>query len=358
MVEPGGAGDFVANVFVLAQALDPVTLSASATRSNSRNTLGMHGAGPIEMLAREMTMELQAQVAGLTDGDHTLSTKGVTFDVTVEGGEVVAAEGVDTDLVVNPFHQAGKVVSLREFSANAMNHHHGMQAEERFDLNPAKGFDRDFDADGVSRELTLGDLTALSLWQAQLATPVQVRPADRLERMHVGRGERLFADIGCADCHTPEMTLESRMYVEPNPFNPPGTCSGPADGCSIDARAVPLLTRASEERNLTLLLNLQYSSSTSGRRARSVTCRRPRRPPRRRRGIRAIPSFRRCRLGAATARGRRSAPPFNVAGVIPRNSYSCGLCCWPRKAFVSAERPAKTTTFRVSRVVRRNMRLC
>jgi len=32
--EPGGAGDFVANVFVLAQALDPVTQSVSPTRSN------------------------------------------------------------------------------------------------------------------------------------------------------------------------------------------------------------------------------------------------------------------------------------------------------------------------------------
>ena len=48
----GAAGDFVANVFVLAQALDPVTLSVSPSRSNRRNTLGMHGAGPIEMLAR------------------------------------------------------------------------------------------------------------------------------------------------------------------------------------------------------------------------------------------------------------------------------------------------------------------
>ena len=59
--EAGGAGDFVANVFVLAQALDPVTLSVSPSRSNSRNTLGMHGAGPIDMLAREMTDDLQAQ---------------------------------------------------------------------------------------------------------------------------------------------------------------------------------------------------------------------------------------------------------------------------------------------------------
>ncbi|HEX9813418.1 MAG TPA: hypothetical protein VGB31_00560, partial [Myxococcota bacterium] len=56
----GGAGDFVANVFVLAQALDPVTDSVSPDFSNERNTLGMFGAGPIEMLAREMSRELIA----------------------------------------------------------------------------------------------------------------------------------------------------------------------------------------------------------------------------------------------------------------------------------------------------------
>jgi len=58
--EPGGAGDFVANVFVLAQTLDPVTFSVAPVFSNDRNTLGMHGSGPIEMLAREMTVDLQS----------------------------------------------------------------------------------------------------------------------------------------------------------------------------------------------------------------------------------------------------------------------------------------------------------
>lgn len=35
-------------------------------------------------------------------------------------------------LVIRPFHQAGRVVSLREFSNNAFNHHHGIQSSERF----------------------------------------------------------------------------------------------------------------------------------------------------------------------------------------------------------------------------------
>jgi len=229
--EAGGGGDFVANVFVLAQALDPVTLSVSPEKSNSRNTLAMHGSGPIEMLAREMTTELHAQLPGLSDGSHTLTTKGVDFEVEISAGVVVAAKGIDTDLIVKPFHQAGKVISLREFSTNAMNHHHGMQAEERFDLNPAKGFDPDYDNDGVERELTIGDQTAISIWQAQLSTPVQVMPKKRHERKMVKRGEMVFDEVGCTSCHMPEMVLNTRDFVEPNPFNPAGTCASAVDGC-------------------------------------------------------------------------------------------------------------------------------
>lgn len=228
---PGGAGDFVANVFVLAQTLDPVTLSVSPGLSNSRNTLGMHGAGPIEMLAREMTAELQAQADGLPDGRHVLTTKGVNFEIEIRNGDVVHSEGIDHDLVVRPFHQAGKVVSLREFSVNAMNHHHGMQAEERFDLNAQKGFDPDHDGDGVQRELTIGDMTAIAVWQAQLSTPTQVLPADRRQRLLAKRGRKVFSQIGCAHCHKPEMTLNERRFIEPNPHNPEGTCGRPADGC-------------------------------------------------------------------------------------------------------------------------------
>jgi hypothetical protein len=192
----------------------------------------MHGSGAIEMLTREMTVELQAQAAGLPDGVHTISSKGTDFTIEVAGGAVVATDGgIDHDLVVKPFHQVGKVISLREFSTNAMNHHHGMQAEERFDLNPAKGFDPDYDNDGVERELTIGDQTAISLFQAQLGIPQQVIPKGGAARKEIQDGEKVFADVGCVSCHTPEMKLDSATFVEPNPFNPAGTCASAADGC-------------------------------------------------------------------------------------------------------------------------------
>ena len=61
--QAGGAGDFVANVFVLAQNAIPVSgviLNADFTETFlERNTLGMFGSGAIELLGREMTQDLQ-----------------------------------------------------------------------------------------------------------------------------------------------------------------------------------------------------------------------------------------------------------------------------------------------------------
>jgi cytochrome c peroxidase len=222
----GGAGDFVANVFVLAQTLDPVTTSIEAQFSNERNTIGMMGAGPIEMLAREMSNELIAiREAAKSDAQTTgqpttraLTAKGVSFgSITVmPDGKVAPSgiEGVDWDLIVKPFHQKGAVVSLREFTNNAMNHHHGMQSVERF------GEDSDPDQDSFMNELTIGDITATTIFQAALNAPGRVIP--KQYQAEVEEGEQLFAQIGCTACHIPALTLEDRHFTEPNPFNPSG----------------------------------------------------------------------------------------------------------------------------------------
>ncbi len=235
----GGAGGFVANVFVLAQGIDPVTDSISAEFSNERNTLGTNGSGAIEMLAREMTEDLQnirqaailrARFSG-NPATIPLTTKEINFgEITAfPNGAIDAAkvEGVDADLIVKPFHQKGVVNSVRVFTVNAFNHHHGMQAVERFgvgqkDNRGAVIITPDFDEDGMPDEMSVGDITAATVFQAAMNIPGRVIPSDPARRAAAERGEESFAAIGCADCHRPTLVLRSRLFTEPNPYNPPG----------------------------------------------------------------------------------------------------------------------------------------
>ncbi|MET0650418.1 MAG: hypothetical protein ABW208_27740 [Pyrinomonadaceae bacterium] len=94
----GGGGDFVTNVFVLGQRFDAVTFDPSDTLptrgtadeagrpaslqtiANLRSTTGMFGAGYLEMLARQMTEELQRTREGIRMGEtKDLAAKGVRF---------------------------------------------------------------------------------------------------------------------------------------------------------------------------------------------------------------------------------------------------------------------------------------
>jgi hypothetical protein len=234
----GGGGDNVANVFVLGQARPFVNFDGGEgddfedldldTVANERATIGMFGAGFIELLAREMTADLQkirdntvAQALGNgAPATQPLVSKGVTFgSISSSATGVIDTSGVvgvDADLIVKPFHQKGVVISLREFTNNAMNHHHGMQSAERF------GAGSDADNDGRSDELSPGDISAVTLFQALLPVPGVVLPADPARRAAVDRGEIRFAEIGCAECHKPSLELFSALFREPGSLNPPG----------------------------------------------------------------------------------------------------------------------------------------
>src|SRR2546425_872779 len=180
----------------------------------------------------EMTADLQAlrdQALSEARGrglpaSRDLVTKGVRFgritarpDGTLDTSEV---QGVSPDLIVRPFHQKGAVVSLREFTVSAFNHHHGMQAVERF--GRARTGTDDFDEDGVPDELTVGDITAATIFQATLNTPGRVIPRDPGKVRAIERGQSTFETIGCAECHRPALVLNNRMFSEPDPYNPPG----------------------------------------------------------------------------------------------------------------------------------------
>jgi di-heme oxidoreductase (putative peroxidase) len=248
---PGGSGDFATSVFVLGQRFDFATLDLTdrmptrgttdergrpATLNNIadlRITTGMFGAGYIEMLAREITEDLQRIRDTIKRGEsRNLVSKGIPFgrltrradgmwDVSEVVGlpraSVLTATPQDPpSLVIRPWHQAGNVVSLREFTNNALNQHHGIQSTERF------GTGTDPDGDGIVNEMTRADVTALVAYQAVLPVPGQVIPNDHEIESAIQNGEKVFVRIGCAECHIRALPLGKRSwtYTEPNPYNP------------------------------------------------------------------------------------------------------------------------------------------
>jgi len=295
----GGGGDIAANVFVLGHRFDNVTFDQSDTVTlrgaldesgkfptlnqiaNTRNTLGLFGSGYIDMLSRQMTEDLQSIRDLMQPGDELeLVTKGVSFgmlsrdaagnwDTSKTEGllfKSIATLGPDDPptLHIKPFHQVGSE-TLRGFTVNAFNHHHGMQAVERF------GQGVDADGDGFADELTVTDITAVSVFQAQLAVPGRVIPNNREIEEAVRHGEEQFISMGCSGCHVPALPLEGngQIYTEPNPFNKEGDLQ-PGDrdvyGVNLNDRRLDS-PRLQEKRGVTLVpafTDLKLHNITSG----------------------------------------------------------------------------------------------
>ena len=229
----GGAGDFVANVFVSEGFESADFDSLDPQFSNERNTNHLFGAGLVELLAREMTAALHAVRANAlaearksgAEVDARLEAKGVYFGwiTALPDGSVDLRriEGVDADLIVKPFSQKGVFVSLRQFTDNALNHHHGMQPVERFGVRWTG--EADFDGDNHPDEITEGDVSAITAWQATLPPPVVSVPDDAEWKAAAAKGDLLFGSLGCASCHVRALPLDNAIFEDPGPYDAAGT---------------------------------------------------------------------------------------------------------------------------------------
>ncbi|MDA1314303.1 MAG: thiol oxidoreductase [Acidobacteria bacterium] len=258
----GGGGAFNDGVFVGAERFDYITFDHSnpqqgvaaideegkfvtaETVGNFRVSPGLFGAGYIEMLARQITADLQIIRDATASGEtRALVSKGISFGVIsrlpdgswdvsgVAGLPPQALAGDTPSLVIRPFHQSGTAVSLRHFTVGALNQHHGMQSVERF------GYGQDPDADSFTNEITRAEVTAAVVFQATLSAPGQLIPDDIKIEEAVYYGEQIFEDIGCVGCHISRLPLDNEgwIFTEPGPYNPPDLLqAGQAETYSVD----------------------------------------------------------------------------------------------------------------------------
>jgi hypothetical protein len=184
------------------------------------------GAGGVELLANEMTIELNEQLAAAPVGATTdLSAKGVDFgSVTKDAAGNIVTEDHDADpataevavgvegvfdtrpfvggeanddfLVVAPFGRRGNEKSTRTFDTGALNFHFGMNIE---------ALNEDSDGDGVYGEVTTGELSALSIFLATAQTPFKIAPDAQARQ-----GRQLLNSMGCTECHIPRMKTNGK----------------------------------------------------------------------------------------------------------------------------------------------------
>ena len=225
---PNGAGDVALNAVV-----DPAH-TGNPRLFLERNTLPLLALGVPQRLAEEMSIELATQRTRLfrqacAEGQASgpLKSKGVSFgsisatrqsqtpcEVTVDWGKL---EGIDKDLVVKAFGWKGNHSTIRAFTRNAAHNELGLQAVELVG-------EADADHDGVPNELSVGDLTALTVYMAALERPVTrlelaalgLEKVTSRQRGKILKGESLFESTGCATCHVPRMKLDSAVFREPS----------------------------------------------------------------------------------------------------------------------------------------------
>jgi len=236
------------------------------------------GAGGIEHLANEMTEELQGQLhdaLAAGDGTYDLSAKDVSFgSITIAGGAIVTdpvtgnavgAEGTaslnpstEEFMVVQPFGRKGNELSTRTFDIGALSFHFGMginplETDEHGELvldangDPIEIRGTDHDDDGVTDEVTQGELSVLSVFVGTAQTPFQTKVKRKARR-----GLQVMNEVGCTECHIPKMETKSKTLG----FRFPEIANEPFENVhtSVDLTKKPMSFEKNDQGGVTIEL--------------------------------------------------------------------------------------------------------
>lgn len=216
-----------------------------ATRPDSRDAPHLFGLGLKEMLADEITTDLQTirtQAIAAAAGSHhdstkLLTSKGINYgSLTAHpGGSVDTShvEGVNPDLRVRPFFAHGGKISIREFVVGALQAEMGLQAVDpellaahnggrfvtpsgmvldgavdQLEAPPTADPAADPDGDGVTNEIPTSLVDSLEFYLLNY-----FKPATYEQTAHTKIGRRLFEQVKCTTCHIPDLAIQQDRRV-------------------------------------------------------------------------------------------------------------------------------------------------
>ncbi|MEP6922911.1 MAG: di-heme oxidoredictase family protein [Pyrinomonadaceae bacterium] len=216
-----------------------------ATRPDSRDAPHLFGLGIKEMLADEITADLRAiraeAIARAQQTHHdvtrVLTSKSIQYGrITARSNGTVDTtqiSGVDADLRVKPFFHHGDTASIHEFVVGAFNDEMGMQAVDPelmaahnggryvtptgMVLDGSKDFvkapptdnpSEDVDGDGIANEIPASLVDHMEFYLLNY-----FKPATYEQTQATQRGGELFQQVGCAQCHIPNLRINRDRRV-------------------------------------------------------------------------------------------------------------------------------------------------
>jgi Di-haem oxidoreductase, putative peroxidase len=199
------------------------------------NTPFLYGGGGVELLAKDMTAQLQKL---LYEARHSppgvviaLKTRqGIDFGSVTSlghGNVQLDLDGIgllnnnltaEQQLVVRPFGRKGEAFSMRDFDRGAMQFHFGVQPQEVVEAQ-IPPVPKDWDQDGVENEVTVAEMTVLHAFDVTNPRPYQSPFSD----FDTVAGRAKFKEIGCADCHRPSLDT----YTQEVPLAHPEIATDP-----------------------------------------------------------------------------------------------------------------------------------
>ncbi len=185
----------------LAQLIDKTRPRNPEVVVTQRNTPALFGDGLIDVITEDMIVARQRE--------HSTAARLVGLNGAKDGrvrGRV--ARLVDGRL--GRFGWKSEFSTLDDFVRAACANELGLSNPDRPQATPIGN--RDYKPPGV--DLTDAQCVLISDYLRALPPPQQVLPADPKARTAVHRGETLFREIGCADCHAPSLGPASSMYSD------------------------------------------------------------------------------------------------------------------------------------------------